>query len=251
VRAGFHRAVVTILTNVGWLDTPFWTKGPEIPGFWDTCCISALPGRSGAKPIRVAFLRSSVASLARRRRVAAADGKGRVPTIAPSMLPPAMRPITVTCAVDRPRERVFDYLSDLANHVEFCDHLVKEFRLERIDSRGVGAAARFRVRCGLRWTWAEAVLVEASPPHRLLLAGGSGRGGRVPHRIEYLLVPHVAAMTKVALTVSTEPSSPPDRMRELGARTLLALNLRRALRRLRYVLEEGEPSAHAARPAPG
>ena len=52
----------------------------------------------------------------------------------------AVRPLTVTCVIDRPRERVFDYLADIANHAEFTDHFMREFRLERLPSRGRGAA---------------------------------------------------------------------------------------------------------------
>ena len=45
-----------------------------------------------------------------------------------------MRPIAVSRTIDAPRERVFDYLSDIANHAEFSDHYLSDFRLERLDS---------------------------------------------------------------------------------------------------------------------
>jgi uncharacterized protein YndB with AHSA1/START domain len=40
-----------------------------------------------------------------------------------------MRRITCSVTIDAPRERVFDYLSDIANHAEFSDHYLKDFRL--------------------------------------------------------------------------------------------------------------------------
>ena len=56
-----------------------------------------------------------------------------------------MRPIAVSRTVDAPRERVFEYLSDVANHAEFSDHYLHDFRLERLDSTGLGAAASWRM----------------------------------------------------------------------------------------------------------
>ena len=44
--------------------------------------------------------------------------------------------------VKAPREEVFDYLADIANHPEFSDHYLKDWRLTRVDSVGQGAGAR-------------------------------------------------------------------------------------------------------------
>ena len=56
----------------------------------------------------------------------------------------AVDPVTSTITIGRPREEVFDYLADIANHPEFCDHYLKDWRLTRVDSVGRGAGARFR-----------------------------------------------------------------------------------------------------------
>ncbi len=56
------------------------------------------------------------------------------------MLPAAVDPVTVSVKIGRPREEVFAYLSDIANHAEFSDHYLEQFRLTRIDS--VGARRR-------------------------------------------------------------------------------------------------------------
>jgi uncharacterized protein YndB with AHSA1/START domain len=168
-----------------------------------------------------------------------------------------MRPVTVTTTVDAPREQVFAYLSDIANHAEFTDHFLKDFRLERLDSRGVGAAARFRLSSGLSSAlgldvWAEAVFTELEAPYRIVIEGGGGRIGRSPIKALYRLTRRDPDMTTVELTFSSEPASPGDRFRELlGGRPWLTLQWKRALRRMKQILEEGEPSAHAVRVAPG
>jgi uncharacterized protein YndB with AHSA1/START domain len=168
-----------------------------------------------------------------------------------------MRPVTATSIVDAPRETVFDYLADIANHVEFTDHFLKDFRLERLDSRGVGAAARFRVWCPLSSplgldVWAEIVFTEVERPYRIVIDGGAGRLGRIKVGAVYKLTNHDQGMTRVELTLWTEPATKSDRFRELlGGRYWVKHGSRRALRRLKSILEEGEPSVHAVQVAPG
>ena len=57
-----------------------------------------------------------------------------------------MHPVTVSTVISVPRERVFDYLQDIANHPEFTDHYLVDWHLTRINSVGRGAGARFRVK---------------------------------------------------------------------------------------------------------
>jgi uncharacterized protein YndB with AHSA1/START domain len=163
-----------------------------------------------------------------------------------------MRPLVLSRVIDAPREQVFDYLSDIANHVEFTDHFVKDFRLERIESRGVGAAARFRLLLGAGAIWCEAVLTVLERPHTIVAEGRAGRLGRIEVRSEYRLTLHEQAMTRVELTFALRPATLTDRLREaLGVRLWLGYRQRRALRRLQLILEQGESSAPAARVAAG
>lgn len=163
-----------------------------------------------------------------------------------------MRPVTVSCVIDAARERVFDYLSDLANHVEFSDHYLEDFRLERLDSRGAGAAASFRVALPLGPLWAEAVVTDFEPPHRIVIEGGAGRLLRIGIRWAYTLTLHELDMTRLELAFSSEPATSSDVVRELlGGRLWLTYQSRRAMRRLKHVLERGEPSAHAVQVAAG
>jgi hypothetical protein len=153
---------------------------------------------------------------------------------------------TVTNVIDAPRERVFDYLADIANHAEFTDHFMKDFRLERLEPRGVGAAARFRLTApvlshlGLD-VWTELVMAELESPHRIQLNGRAGRIGRVAVDVAYRLTQEDPGMTGVELTFASNPTAPPDRLREmLGGRLWLMLQCRRALKRLKLILEEGD-----------
>jgi uncharacterized protein YndB with AHSA1/START domain len=163
-----------------------------------------------------------------------------------------MRPITLSRTVDAPRERVFTYLSDIANHAEFSDHYLSEFRLERLDSSGLGAAARWRMDFPLARRWGDATITEIEPPHLIVLEGSSGRFGRIKTRAEYRLVPAGGDMTRVDYRYESETSNPVDRFKEsLGMRGWLRRKARRGLARMARVIEEGAPSTHAVRPAAG
>jgi uncharacterized protein YndB with AHSA1/START domain len=167
-----------------------------------------------------------------------------------------MRPVTVSCVVDAPRERVFDYLADIANHARFSDHFTDQCRLTRIESRGVGAGARFRLRSGpavpfvapFAGQWVELVLTELESPHHVLTEGSTGRIGRTPFRGEYQLGAHDYGMTRLTYTFSSDSSHPVDRLREaLGGRSWVRRKLGRSLRRLRSILEQGEAAPIATR----
>ena len=93
-----------------------------------------------------------------------------------------MLPVTVSITIDAPRERVFELIGDLAKRPAFTDHFIEQFRLERIPSTGVGAAARFRTGPPGRRVWMETVIEELEPPHRILEGGHGGRMGPDPGR---------------------------------------------------------------------
>jgi uncharacterized protein YndB with AHSA1/START domain len=160
-------------------------------------------------------------------------------------------PVTLDVTIDRPREEVFDYLADVANHIEFSDHYLQDFRLERLQSNGVGAAASFKLAFGSS-LWGEIVIAELERPYRIVLEGQTGRIGRVKTRAVYTLTPSGNDMTRLDYQVSSSAGTRTDELRAvLGGRAWLKLQSRRALRRLAKLLEEGQPTAHAARVAAG
>jgi uncharacterized protein YndB with AHSA1/START domain len=175
-----------------------------------------------------------------------------VATRRPRTIAHRMRAITVSRTVDAPRERVFRYLSDIANHAEFSDHYLHDFRLERLDSSGMGASASYRLDFPLGRQWGDAAITDLEAPHRVVLEGRTGRIGRIRTRAEYTLTSADHDMTRVEYRFETQPGTSLDRLKEaLGLRGWLQRAARRALGRLAHVLEEGEPSARAVRPAAG
>lgn len=155
-----------------------------------------------------------------------------------------MDPVTASVIIDLPRERVFDYLQDIANHPEFTDHYLVDWRLTRIDSVGRGAGARFRVKTpplAGRFAWGDVTFVEVERPHRIVEVGRAGKANRVRTVGVYELSPAASGTTRVQLTLQTEPATLSDRLFEaLGARGWLRRQNARAMRRLRTVLERGE-----------
>jgi uncharacterized protein YndB with AHSA1/START domain len=151
-------------------------------------------------------------------------------------------PFTVTATVARPREEVFEYLADIANHAEFTDHFLKDFRLTREQSYGRGAGARYRVNMPLnRFPWADTTIVEFDPPYRLVEQGRAGKYNRIKVSTEYRLLEGAGDTTRIELTSETEPALITDRLLEkLGARRWLRRQNRRALRRLQSILEDNE-----------
>lgn len=150
-----------------------------------------------------------------------------------------MEPITVSTVIDAPRERVFAYLEDLANHPSFTDHYLVDWRLTREDPVGRGAGARFRVKMpGNRFSWCDVTFVEVQRPRRIVEVGRGGKGNRVRMLGVYELSEAAAGSTRVSFTLETEPATVSDRLMEsLGGRSWFKSKNARAMRRLRAVLE--------------
>ena len=91
-----------------------------------------------------------------------------------------MEPFTVSTTISRPREEVFEYLADIANHAEFSDHYLTSWHLLREETYGVGAGARFRVKAPLnRFSWADRTIAELGRPYRIVEHGRGGKFNRV------------------------------------------------------------------------
>jgi uncharacterized protein YndB with AHSA1/START domain len=143
--------------------------------------------------------------------------------------------------IGRPREEVFEYLSDIANHAEFSDHYLVDWHLLREDSRGLGAGARFRVKAPLnRFAWADMTLAEIEAPYRIVERGRGGKYNRVRMLGTYTLSSAAGGTTRLQYTLETDPVMPSDRLLEaLGGRAWTRRQMAKAMRRLRTILEEG------------
>ena len=98
--------------------------------------------------------------------------------------------MTVSIVVSAPREQVFDYLQDIANHPEFTDHYLVDWHLTRMDSVGAGAGARFRVKApGNRFSWGDVTFTEVQRPHRIVEVGRTGKNNRIRTLGVYDLAP--------------------------------------------------------------
>jgi len=150
-------------------------------------------------------------------------------------------PFTVESTISRPREEVFEYLADIANHPEFTDHYLVDWRLTREDSYGAGAGARFRMKAPLsRFSWADVSFSEVQPPFRIVERGRGGKYNRIKMLGTYTLSPGPGGSTRLEYTLETVPVMPSDRLMEaLGGNAWMRRKTRKAMRRLRTILEEG------------
>ena len=172
-----------------------------------------------------------------------------------------MGPVTLTTTIARPREEVFEYLADVANHAEFTDHCLTDWHLTREESYGVGAGGRFRMKSRFdRFSYGDITLTELQPPARIVATGNGGRFNRIRTRSEWKLEEQSGGRTRVEFTTETTPATSSDRMMEklLRVPASTARCHRKALERLRAILESGEQrgthtslSGGARKPATG
>jgi uncharacterized protein YndB with AHSA1/START domain len=152
-------------------------------------------------------------------------------------------PVHASVTIDRPRDEVFAYLVDIANHAEFSDHYLKDWRLTRIDSVGRGAGARFKVDAPLqRFSWADMTFVVVEPSHRIVALGRGGKFNRIKTTAIWTLDDAPGGRTEVEYMVESEPPLPTDRLMEAISRQhgWFKRKTRKAMQRLQAILEEDE-----------
>ncbi len=162
-----------------------------------------------------------------------------------------MRSAQAKITIDRPPEAIHEYLLDIASRPEFAPSIFHDFRLARVESYGVGAAARYRLHRKMRDRYAGTTITESVPGQRLLEEGSTGRGGRVGMAIEFLLDEQPGGSTRVTWTIETYPLNPADRIRETGMRRQIRSKMPRSLKRLRDILEESANATRGERPTIG
>ena len=154
-----------------------------------------------------------------------------------------MEPVTLMTTIARPREEVFEYLADVANHSEFTDHCLVEWHLTREDSYGAGAGARFRVKSRFdRFSYGDLTLTEVQPPERIVATGRAGRFNRMRTHTEWTLREPRPGRTEVTFVTRSEPATASDRLMERLLRVAASTRRchQRALERLRAILEAGD-----------
>jgi uncharacterized protein YndB with AHSA1/START domain len=151
-------------------------------------------------------------------------------------------PVTVSTTIGRPREEVFDYLADIANHLEFSDHYMKDYRLLRVESYGRGAGARYRLDAPLHDLWEDMTFVEVERPYRIVAFGRGGKFNRIKTTKIFTLEDAPGDATRLEIMTESEPPLPTDRLLETvtGYRGWMKRNTRKAVRRMQSILEENE-----------
>lgn len=154
-----------------------------------------------------------------------------------------MGPISAEIEIDASREAAFELLSDLARRPTFTDHFLTGFHLTRIEARGEGAGARFRVKAPLRSPWEDTTIVSLEEPFKIEERGAGGRSNRIQNRTVWEIEPGKAGMILVRLTHWTAPTQHIDKLVESlswGAH-FQRKGWNEALRRLRDILEAEGP----------
>ena len=89
---------------------------------------------------------------------------------------------------------------------------------------------------------------EVERPHRIVEVGRTGKNNRIRTLGVYELTDVEAGATRVRFTLQTAPATLSDRLMEgLGARRWLRRKNRRAMRRLRGILEESSRGGRVER----
>ncbi len=151
-----------------------------------------------------------------------------------------MDPVSAEVTIARPREEVFEYLADIANHAEFCDHYLVDWHLTREDSYGQGAGARWRIKTPVRsrYNYGDATFTEVVAPRLIVERGRMGKYNRILTRGVYELSEGSGGTTKVTFSFESKPKFLSDKINEaFGARWFKRKN-KKALKRLRSILEE-------------
>jgi uncharacterized protein YndB with AHSA1/START domain len=157
--------------------------------------------------------------------------------LAQGNLAPPMREVSVHTVISAPREEVFDFVADLAGRPAYTDHYLKDYRLANPDPYGRGAAARFRLEAPLAKEYAELAVVEFDRPRRIVEEVRYGRRGRNRSVAVYEFLREGSGLTRVELTTYSEPATPIDRVKELGAAVWVRRMTRTSLERLRMIFE--------------
>jgi carbon monoxide dehydrogenase subunit G len=155
-------------------------------------------------------------------------------------------PVTSSVSIQRPREEVFAYLSDIANHKRFLDGRLTDWHLTREDSIGLGAGVRVRAKLLLnRFSYYDVTFTEVEPPYRIAMVGRGGKYDRTLVLGEITIRDEGAHGSQVTWTIETETTLPSDQIMEVvaGQRGVAKRALKKGLERLRAILDDGAEGA--------
>jgi uncharacterized protein YndB with AHSA1/START domain len=147
-----------------------------------------------------------------------------------------VNPVTVTTAIARPREQVFDYLDDLSNHAGFLDHFLVDWEFSG-PARGIGAKGTARVSAPGSQDWTEFEVVDSKRPERIAEEGVGAKGKRRT-RGTYYLSDRPDGGTDVAFKLEWLEAPRGERLIAPLSRTFVRRTNGKSLRRLKKQLEK-------------
>ncbi|HTU15749.1 MAG TPA: SRPBCC family protein [Solirubrobacterales bacterium] len=115
-----------------------------------------------------------------------------------------MGPVYAEIEIDAPREQIFEYLMDIATRPDLYGDSISNFRLLRLESRGIGAGARFQFK--RRDTWADTSIVAAESPRRISERGTTGKLNRTKTGTEWEIAESPGGVSTVRVSYWTEPT---------------------------------------------
>jgi hypothetical protein len=147
-----------------------------------------------------------------------------------------MKPVTVSIAVAKPVEEVFDFLDALANHERFLDHFLIDWSFSGA-KRGIGARARARANTPASQDWTEFEVIAAEAPS-LLVEEGVGAGAKRRTRGTYRLEGQSDGQTEVSFELAWLEASRAERLCPPLTRAFIRRPNAKAMRRLAKLLAE-------------
>lgn len=152
-----------------------------------------------------------------------------------------VKPVTVSLEVPQPPEEVFDYLDVLANHEEFTDHFLVDWKTSGPE-RGVGARARMRVKKPGPEDWLDMEVVESESPRRNVERATGAKGRRLTQG-SYDLAPIDGGGTSISFELAWLEAPRGERLMGPITRAVTKSSNAKSLRRLAERLAErsGQP----------
>ncbi len=131
---------------------------------------------------------------------------------------------------------IYDYLLDIATRPKIFGNSISGFRLLRLDTRGVGAGARFQFR--RRSAWVDTTITAVDPPRRISERGGTGRLNRNRTGTEWEIAEATNGVSLVRLSYWVDPHGFYRHFHRLtGGSRWYGRQMRKAVRRLRDMVE--------------
>ncbi len=147
-----------------------------------------------------------------------------------------MGPVYAETEIDAPREMIYDYLLDVSTRPVLFAGAIDDFRLLRLDTRGLGAGARFRFKRHSAWNDSTITAIEA--PRRISERGATGRLNRNKTGFEWEIGEDSGGVSVVRLSYWIEPYGVYRHFqRWTGGPRWYTRQMRNALRRLRELIE--------------